>query len=688
MFPLCLPAVSSERHIGIDQGRHNFAIVAVDKYVGQKPVVISAEIYDLDLPVGAKADKVLTRLQQRTDLSSLMQQTSDRQYPAVDRVVVHLEQLSISNRQWKEFGIELGTLLQRCVADIDTCVVKLSSPHLYRPGGVIDHLGPDIVNELGLVHISCTRRQSSAPQTSSTTTRRRPGTTRQSSLAAKRRRTGIDDEEDEDVQPSDSSDYDNESAVHVSSAHRRSSDPQSSLVVKMRRVVGDDDEGGDVEPSDDDDTDNQNVVHVSSARRGPSVMKRQSIISDTEDDEDVELSNVSSSYQQSSSKAENEPTANDDDDDILATVEDIVSDDDMLNNSAEYRLKKRMSASFFRYFVDADDDKQDGMGVAVDDDMQQLWRRRLADVANIKLDDLGDALIHALNDIVCGGSNYRQLVPSNISLHCNRTVVLAVKRDYTHWAVLHCAWNTFELEDYGVFDTGLQVSYFKSRHAVGAVRQSLVSNLPTALTDLTGGAGLYRPVDVVRIVVKQLKGFQDLTRKQAGTLTAAAITAVKEICDESAGPASELCERKDKILGSIYIRRDPATGHKFEALSSAGKHTNAMLSCLSWMNENARSFVDSRGHSMCESAKLMFFEALRTLASSNSPDCRLELLQLSPRAREQLNLNSTRLSVENKKLVASLVLIGLNKNEPHVKAVAANYRRPAARPPRPASSAS
>ena len=149
----------------------------------------------------------------------------------------------------------------------------------------------------------------------------------------------------------------------------------------------------------------------------------------------------------------------------------------------------------------------------------------------VKLDDVGDALLHSLNDILCGGSSYRQLVPSNVALHCNRTV-------------------------------------------------------------------------------KQLKGYEGFTREHSGALTKCAVTAMKQICDEAAGSNSLLTEKKDKIVGASYIRTNLTTSQKFQVISSAGKLTNAILSCFNWMSENAKTFVEKRIFSVDRGTKLHFFRCI------------------------------------------------------------------------------
>ena len=202
------------------------------------------------------------------------------------------------------------------------------------------------------------------------------------------------------------------------------------------------------------------------------------------------------------------------------------------------------------------------MGVSVVREVQDLWQQRIENDPNIKLDDVGDALLHGLNDILCGGSSYRQLVPSNVGVHCNRTVVIAVCPDYTYWAVVHCTWNIFMVEDVGWYQTNLSRRYYNSAQTVVDIKRSLLDNMGTALTDMTGD-DVYRPVDVIKMVVKQLKGFKGFKGEHAGALTKSVVTALTELCDEYAGSNSILSERKDKIIGSVYIRTNVTTSQKF-----------------------------------------------------------------------------------------------------------------------------
>jgi len=146
-------------------------MVAVDKVVGESPVVVAAELYDLRLEGRFTSSDVLLRLMEDTELMFWMQQASgttqiQRELPVVDRVVVHLEQMSVLNPNWKQFGSKLGEELQRMVSDTNRCIVQLSSPNLFRSGGVINQLGEEIVSELNLIPMRSNSNAKDVPQCS------------------------------------------------------------------------------------------------------------------------------------------------------------------------------------------------------------------------------------------------------------------------------------------------------------------------------------------------------------------------------------------------------------------------------------------------------------------------------------------------------------------------------------------
>ena len=111
----------------------------------------------------------------------------------------------------------------------------------------------------------------------------------------------------------------------------------------------------------------------------------------------------------------------------------------------EYIRKKQMSAAVFQYFINSTREQQVNMQIDVSERVQLHWRQQVSEGLIRKFDDLGDALLHALDEVLCGSSNYRPLVPSTPSLRINRSVVLSVKPSNVYWAVIQCTWNVFTL---------------------------------------------------------------------------------------------------------------------------------------------------------------------------------------------------------------------------------------------------
>jgi len=73
----------------------------------------------------------------------------------VNRVIVHLQQVSSQNKYSKLFAIEMGWLLQQ-LCNVQTCVIKLSQPHIHRATGPMFKLGDSIVQ-------ACQLTQQSSP---------------------------------------------------------------------------------------------------------------------------------------------------------------------------------------------------------------------------------------------------------------------------------------------------------------------------------------------------------------------------------------------------------------------------------------------------------------------------------------------------------------------------------------------
>jgi len=153
---LLLSICRSERHIGVDQGVRNFAIAAVDKVGNEAPRIVGIELYDLS-KLGltqqikqVKAASIVELLNRSTKLLNWMQKRATTPLlPHVDRVVVHIEQMAKANKLHMEFGLNLGSQLQRQV-DPQDCVVQLSQPNVHRANGPMFKLGPKIIRDCNL----------------------------------------------------------------------------------------------------------------------------------------------------------------------------------------------------------------------------------------------------------------------------------------------------------------------------------------------------------------------------------------------------------------------------------------------------------------------------------------------------------------------------------------------------------
>ena len=546
-FQMYSKPVLSERHIGIDQGVKNFAIAVVEKCIERHPVIIDVKNHtDLKLKKHFKAEDVLLALKQQTDL--LLWMNSSYGDNIVDRVIVHLEQIDARNQHSKQFSSKLGKLLQQQAVSVESCIVKMSQPHIHRFNGPLFKLGDEIVTALQLEPMISVEKRSKA-----------------------------------DANPS---------AVTM---HDKNNET---------RPV-------DVEPSDE-----------------------------------------------------------------------FTADQEQLYESLEYHAKKKLSSKFFRYIINANEQTMEQMKLIVHEKVQNYWKEKIAYNTNVKLDDAGDSVLHAIDELLCGSSNFRQLVPVAPSIHINRTVSIAIFPAMTYWVVLNCRWNVFVFENFGFFKSGICNSYYKDASTVEKIKTKIseCTELWSALSGFEGSI-TYDAVDHIKVVVKQTTGHSDLnlTNKEAGAVTGATTKTMKKICDNVMGINSKLYEHRDRILGLKYIRI--STVHhdrKFQVLNSTGKHTNAVLTCLTWMQQNFRDFVVNRREFLYEAEKRRFYAAIRNLAQSDEPS--MEMLQMTDYVKRKLLSSNISIMTQSDRNftrnIADLVLIAMSQNQQHVKAIAANSRKP------------
>ena len=355
------------------------------------------------------------------------------------------------------------------------------------------------------------------------------------------------------------------------------------------------------------------------------------------------------------------------------------------DRSNNYKLRKQMSADVFKYVVEADAAKLTQMKLDVSEGVQQYHQQQIELEPNVRLHDLGDALMHALRGLLCGSVHVRAVAPTTPSLYNNRTVAVSFFPGEVYWVAVLVSWNGFVVEGMGHFDWkgATEGSYFLShayvRRILGSISMSRIPSsreLGVALKAFDGG-NLFTAVDHIKVVIKQQTKFVERNLKdnrQAGSFTNSTVSAMKAICDKVMGKfRSDLLDRKDKKLGSVYMRTKRSTGKKYQVTRSTGKHTNAVLCCLAWFRENLKDFVEQRRLTLTEGEKISFFKAIREVVRRG--ENRLELIQFSDKARAFiLSDNGCVTFGKHTRNFADLLLISLSKNSQHVKSVAANYR--------------
>jgi hypothetical protein len=227
------------------------------------------------------------------------------------------------------------------------------------------------------------------------------------------------------------------------------------------------------------------------------------------------------------------------------------------------------------------------------------------------------------------------------------------------------------IENLGVYESKLCGQFFNYPAIVQHLLSNLDSELELALTAASGDH--YLAAEHTKVIIKQLKGHTEcqLTNKEAGTITNAAVEVMKAMCNKVCSNDSTVSDIYDKLLGKICMRIDRSSGQKYQVLRSTGKQTNAILSCLEWMRTNVPKFVEEKRCNMKESEKLTFFDGLKKMASPEH--ALMNMLQLSEHAKSKIA--TTEFIEVDRRLLANVVLIALSKNQQHVKSIAANYHK-------------
>jgi hypothetical protein len=338
-----------------------------------------------------------------------------------------------------------------------------------------------------------------------------------------------------------------------------------------------------------------------------------------------------------------------------------------------------MSSSIWKYFITSSTEQQEAMGVSIEKALQDYFKDRLLANPTMKLDDFGDALLHSLNSILCGSTTYQQLLPRSPLMHNNRTIVITVLPDRCYYVTFESKWNKILLQDLGHFSMDLSQLTYRDEETVDKIAEILKLNLLEQLTkwNVTGTtiADTHSTTNTISILIKQLKGAANgnLDGPEAGALTNSTVDAFEKIIDEAV-PNSVLCSRNTKSEGYVYRRTCERSGRKCQLRRSTGKHTNSMLTCLTWMKTNTPEFVKNRPLRMNKAGRAKFFKAMRGKAKeTNTEDRRIEKLHFSDNIQNSLEL-MPHITNRDALIFGDLMLIGINDNQQFISAIAENYR--------------
>jgi RecA/RadA recombinase len=473
IIPGALGPVQSERHIGIDQGIKAFAVCVVHKIRGENPKLVYANCYDLStfiangLPKNFTAPDLLLHFNQHHRLLELLEPKSSLTadgIPDADRVIVHLEQVSIENTYFKVYTKQFGQLLQQRTNDLSSLIVKLSSSNVHRRLGPSSKLGPKIIEACNL---------------------------------------------------------------------------------------------------------------------------------------------------------QREPMQGD------------------------YREKKARSQKIFRYLMECCESDLEDTKITIGDKVREWWNACKPQVnsgdtfLSGRLHDLGDAFLHAIDEVVCQVSNYRQLIPADPVLQNNRTIIVHYLREKVYWVIITCYFNKFVLEDLGHYETHFTTAtIFKMLDPEEDFVRYFPPSLHAAISYHDGHA-IYPAVDKIKIIVHQASSKTKETARQLGCLTNTAVVAMEYYLTNIAAVAKE-----GKTLKPRYkYQRILDDGKIFEVTRSIGKHTNNIITLLDWVTQNNETYTKDRMLRFAPMKTEQFFDRLVDTSINNKQStqnngsqqvsCNFEMLQLT-----------------------------------------------------------
>jgi len=167
-----------------------------------------------------------------------------------------------------------------------------------------------------------------------------------------------------------------------------------------------------------------------------------------------------------------------------------------------------------------------------------------------------------------------------------------------------------------------------------------------------------------------------LTSRAAGSLTQSTFDAAKSTILAACGREGikTFTEKMNSGQRTVITTTDQK---RYSLSKSAGKHTNAILSCVEWMRQNVPTLIIDRQLYLDNAKKELFFNALKTTAECAPDDYgyrQLEKVRIGDVAVAkfcQWRPSSSTPTIA----ISDLILIGLNHSEHYISAISTNFRK-------------
>jgi hypothetical protein len=276
------------------------------------------------------------------------------------------------------------------------------------------------------------------------------------------------------------------------------------------------------------------------------------------------------------------------------------------------------------------------MNLHINSAVQTYWQNKLKADPNLRVHDLGDAFLHAIDEIVCKVSNYRQLIASDPVLKNNRSTILYFLLEQVFWVTVSCYFNKFILEDMGSYKPNYnKMTYFKEME-FSRVFKNWPDCMKLAISSHDCG-NIFPQVDTIRIIVRQTSDKDKQLACQLGCLTNRAVEAMEDYITTLAPSSSSKVVRMKIPHYKCSITLD--NGKNYEVSRSTGKHTNNLITLLDWISKNDPNFAQSRTLRLAPISQHEFYQSL-VAASENNPEsskpCSVEMIEISPMAQLKL----------------------------------------------------